>query len=358
MRILFYISTIRGGGAARVMVNLANGLAQRGYEICFVTNFAAEHEYELSSSIKRYSLEDTESKSNRVVKNSRRIKGLRKLIRRINPDVSIAFMRENNFRLILASKGLLTKTVVSVRNTPDKEYPSAFSKVLANLLYKRADSIIFQTESAQAAFPVYIRDKSKIIINPIDDKFFYEREGEGDYILACGRLSNQKNYPMMIQGFKGILNEYPNERLLIYGEGRLKDQIQNLINSLGVNQFIELKGYSTNMPEVYKQAKLLLVTSDYEGIPNTMLEAMASSIPVISTDCPCGGPRMIIKEGYNGYLVPVNDHVSFSEKIKLFLADDNRIKMNRAAQDTAEKFRLDAVLNEWIEVFNDIMTVQ
>ena len=162
MRILFYISTIRGGGAARVMVNVANGLAEEGCEVFFVTNFPADHEYALQERIERRSLESAESKSGTVVKNASRISALRRIIRETKPDVCVAFMAENNFRLLLAARGLGVKTVVSVRNDPAREYPTAFSRRLADALYKKADGVVFQTEDARAAFPAQIREKCSI----------------------------------------------------------------------------------------------------------------------------------------------------------------------------------------------------
>ena len=353
MKILFYISTIRGGGAARVMVNLANGMTEEGNDIVFVTNFPADHEYNLADGIVRNNLEKIENKGNVVVKNITRIRALRRVLKREKPDISIAFMGENNFRLILAACGLPTKTIVSVRNDPAQEYPNLFSKTLARTLYKKADGIVFQTKDAQLFFPDKVQQKSRIIFNQVDDSFFQENDCKGEYIIACGRLSRQKNYPMLINAFAEVLKDYPNEILRIYGEGVLKDDLKQLTRDLKIDHSVEFMGFSTNMVEVYRKAKFLVMTSDYEGMPNVMLEALASSVPVISTDCPCGGPRMIIKDGENGYLIPPGDVTALATAICMMLDSPQMVSsMRKKAREKAECFSPAKVLLEWEKTFS------
>lgn len=354
-KILFYISTIRGGGAARVMVNIANGLYKKGFDICFVTNFRTDHEYQLSNNIHRLNLEETERKDNILIKNMHRIAGLRKIICEEKPAVSISFMGENNFRLIPAAFGLPTKTILSVRNDPNKEYGRKGNKTLANLLFAKADGIVFQTEEARAFFSKRIQKKSRIIFNQVDDRFFQRNFENGKYIVACGRLSKQKNYPMMLQAFSKVLKFYPNEKLLIYGEGELREELENLKNDLGIDNAVEFMGFSTNMPEVYRGAKMLIMTSDYEGMPNAMLEALASSVPVISTDCPCGGPRIIIRNKINGYLVPVGDADAFAETISTVLADSSLLKrLKEGACESSQQFQADYIINDWLNYIIEV----
>lgn len=351
MKVLFYISTIGGGGAARVMVNVANGIAEKGHEVCFVTNFAAEHEYALHPGICRFNLEKDENKSNVVMKNMTRIKALRRVLKQTGPDVSVAFMGENNFRLLIAAKGLPTKTVVSVRNDPAREYPSKLIKKMANVLYTHADGLVFQTEDARAAFPEKVRQKSRIIFNQVDESFFYENYGPGEFLIACGRLNKQKNIPMLLKAFASVAPEHPDAELRIYGEGPLKDELIAMTKRLGIESAVRFMGFSGNMSEVYKQARLLLLSSDYEGLPNVMLEALASSVPVVSTDCPSGGPRMIIRNGENGYLVSVGDDREMADRMNEILSDTELYTgMRKNAYRTAAMFRPEQVLEEWTKM--------
>ena len=353
MKILFYISTIRGGGAARVMTNLANELSLDN-EVYFVTNFSSNHEYELSNNIHRYLIEKSESKDCVVIKNFKRIRKLRLIIKSIQPNVSVAFMAENNFRLILAALGLKTKTIISIRNDPKKEYEGFISSALAKSLFKKADGVVFQTEDAKNFFSMDIQKKSKIIFNQVDSKFFQKSEGPGKYIVACGRLSKQKNYPMLLKAFVEVHKTFPKEMLLIYGEGEQKNELVDLVDNYNLNDVVKFMGFSKNMQDVYKEAKMLVMTSDYEGVPNVVLEALASSVPVISTDCPCGGPRMMIEDGKNGYLVPVGSFDILADRIKYMLNDDNYLKFKDNAFKSSEVVKPENVLVLWKDFIYNI----
>ncbi len=358
MKMLFYISTICGGGAARVMVNLANEFAVYN-EVHFVTNFFSEHEYELNRKVHRHSIEKSESNSNVVKKNITRIRILRKLIKNIEPNISIAFMRENNFRLIFATRGLQTKTLVSIRNDPAKEYAGWLSRNMADILFKKADGVVFQTEEAQKFFSPEIQKKSCIIFNQVDSKFYQMIDEPGKHMIACGRLSKQKNYTMMLEAFKLVLEQYPDEKLLIYGEGDLKDELQQYVNELGIKESVKFMGFSENMDQNYKNAKMLLMTSDYEGMPNVILEALASSVPVVSTDCPCGGPRMVIEDGVNGFLNKTGDVQMFADSIIYLLSHVNELNsMKKKAYYSAKQFDRARVMKEWNNYMVQIVGIE
>ena len=349
MRILFYISTIRGGGAARVMVNLANSFAKSN-KICFVTNFPADHEYLLATDISRVFLEEKESHSNFLVKNASRVCKLRKLIKSWKPDISIAFMGENNFRLLAANCFLSGKVLLSVRNDPYREYPTILSKFMAKVLYRFADGIVFQTEDARNFFPSSVRHKSKIIMNQVDSKFFEIECSNVEYFVATGRLSAQKNYPVMIRAFSAVVERFPQETLYIYGDSSESQriQLQKLIDSLGMKNNIFLKGISTNVPEILSHAKAFLMSSDYEGMPNGLLEAMAVGLPCISTDCPCGGPKMLIEHQNNGILVPIQNEAALTSAI-LSLEENELLRKSLAknAKISAVRFQPERVLRQW-----------
>ena len=359
MRVLFYISTICGGGAARVMVNLANEFAVDN-EVHFVTNFLSEHEYVLNKKVHRHSIEQSESNNNVVRKNITRIRILRKLIKNIEPNISVAFMRENNFRLIFAARCLQPKTLIYIRNDPAREYAGWLSRNMADILFKKADGVVFQTEEAQKFFSSKIQKKSRIIFNQVDSKFYQMINEPGKHMIACGRLSKQKNYTMMLEAFKLVLEQYPDEKLHIYGEGDLKDELQQYAKILGIEASVRFMGFSENMVRNYRSAKLLLMTSDYEGMPNVILEALASSVPVVSTDCPCGGPRMVIENGVNGFLNKTGDVQMFADSIIYLLSHVNELNsMKEKAYYSAKQFAGERVMKEWNNyiaqiVFGDI----
>jgi glycosyltransferase involved in cell wall biosynthesis len=176
-------------------------------------------------------------------------------------------------------------------------------------LYKKADGFVFQTEDAAKYFEGIIKCDSKIIPNPINPKFIkepYKGEREKN-IVTVGRLESQKNQKMLIEAFGKIESKYPEYSLLIYGDGSKKEELQDLIKEKGLENKVILKGKIDDVENVIDKAKMFVLSSDYEGMPNALMEAMALGLPCISTDCPCGGPRYLMENGKSGLLVPVGN---------------------------------------------------
>ena len=355
MKIFFYINNIGFGGAERVMVNLSAIFAEKNYDVSLITSFRVEKEYELNNKVKRYSLEEEEQSSNFFKRNISRINKLRELCKKEKPDVLISFMGENNFRAILSTRGLRTKSIVSVRNDPNKEYPNLIFKFLAKNLYKKADGIVFQTDDAKSWFPKSIQNKSSVIMNQVSEKFFSIVKGDGEYFVATGRLNQQKNYLLMIRAFAKFIKVYPNEKLYIFGEGPSRKELEELIQSLHVEKNIILKGASNDIPKVLQRAKVFLLSSDYEGVPNGLLEAMAVGLACVSTDCPCGGPKMVINNNENGVLIPVGDENSLYEALCRMEDLDFRNKIATNAKCSAENFKPEVIFNKWEKYLIDVV---
>lgn len=355
--IMFYINAIHDGGAERVILQLAERFAQVGYRSVLVTSFVDTWEYPVPQGVERLSLEQAQTEQSRLKKNVQRIKKLRTLIKEYRPCVLISFMAEPNYRALLASLGLPVKTVISVRNDPEIEYRGRAGHILAKTLLPTADGCVFQTEDAKSWFPEVLQKKSVIIMNQVNPKFFeIERNAEPRDIVTTGRLNPQKNHELLIRAFSRIADK-TDENLKIYGAGELKEQLTELIDELGISERVFLCGASDDVPAVLAGAKLFVMSSDYEGMPNSLLEALAAGLPCISTDCPCGGPREVIENGENGLLVPVKDEEKLAEAMLALLSDSTLAeKMAAEAKHRAEKFRPDAVFAQWrefIERFTD-----
>ena len=356
MRILFYISTIQGGGAARVMVNLANSFFKNGEQVYFVINLSTDHDYELFKGIDCFVLDQKDRTKNKLRRTIDRVTGLRKLIKSIKPDICVSFMKENNYRLLVANIGLQPKTIVSVRNDPKKVYGKGIKRLFSYVVLGLSDGIVFQTDDAKDYFPSFIRKKSEVIMNEVSDSFYSKNTNHGSYFLAAGRLSKQKNYPMLLEAFKIACDHHPDIKLKIYGEGKLLVQLKQLSESLNISSNVSFEGFSNDMMSVYSDAICLLLSSDYEGVPNTMLESLAASVPVISTDCPCGGPRMIIQNSINGYLVPLGDSEAFADAIEKVINDVSLHEiLKQGAYNTAQQYRADKIHAKWNVYFHKII---
>ena len=347
-KFLFYINTLGHGGAERVMVNLANAFSSQGIDCTLVTSFPVEWEYECGVYIKRINLYDSRICGG-LKRNFRLIKALRKVIKSENPDTVISFMAEPNFRMLFASVGRKCRKIVSVRNDPNKEYPNAVFRFFAKTLYRLADGVVFQTKDAQEWFPKGIRRKSCIIMNQVDDVFYKTPLADERLdIITTGRLTAQKNHKMLIEAYSRVAKQITS-KLIIYGEGELRGELEAYVKSLGLEDKIFLPGAVENVPEVLQSAKVFVLSSNYEGMPNSLLEAMAMGLPCVSTDCPCGGPRDVLFSLGSQHLVEVGNIEHMAAALTNFctLDEEKEKDIIEKTKQISARFKSEAVINNW-----------
>ncbi|WP_276861675.1 glycosyltransferase family 4 protein [Anaerococcus tetradius] len=349
MKIAFYINAIHEGGAERVMVNLANDFVNRGDEIILITSFKDNWEYPYSYKIKRYLLEENPSSSSKIKRNIIRVTKLRKILKNERPDCLISFMAEPNYRAIVASLGLDNKVVISVRNDPEKEYSGIIGHFLGKTLLPLADGCVFQTKEAQEWFPKKLQRKSKMIYNAVKDDFFnIQRNVEKNTVVTCGRLEEQKNHKMLIDAFELVVRKLVDAKLFIYGEGSLRNELQNIIDKKGLGNNIKLCGNSNNIPGVLSKADLFVLSSDYEGMPNALMEALAAGVPSVSTDCPCGGPRMLIDNNKSGILTSPGDYEELGKALLETIGNLSlKNKFSIESKNRAEAYKSATILDMW-----------
>lgn len=355
MKILFYINTLDKGGAERAISNTASYFAEHGWDVILLTSFRVENEYSYSDKISRISIEEEQIIQSMLKRNLSRIKAIRQICRTEQVDVVVSFMREPNFRVLLATIGLRTKTVVSVRVDPNYEYQGFIGKMVGKLLLPYADGAVFQTEEAKAWFAKRLQRRAAVIYNVVDSKFFDTEYIGGNDIVSIGRISPQKNQTLLVQAFKMVHDRLPKERLLIYGRTEQDVGLEQLIEQLKLTDCVLLLGQHNNIPEILSGAKLFVLSSNYEGMPNALMEAMAVGVPSISTDCPSGGPRELFGEELAAMLTPVGDADVLADKIIELLSDEEkRLDVGRKMRERAEAFRSDKIGQEWVNYINGI----
>ena len=359
MNLMFYITSIeRGGGAERVICNLANSFSRLGHHCTMVTSEDSDQIYELDNNITYIPLGKGRM-DGFLKRNITLYRGLRKLVIEKKPDVLISFMAEPNFRAIPACRGTETKVLISVRNDPDREYPTLIHRFIAKHLFRKADFTVFQTKDAQAWFPEKVHRKSEVVPNQVDYRFYETKlQGQKADIVTTGRLEPQKNHRMLIDAFSRIADRI-SDNLIIIGEGSLRPALENQIRELGLTDRVLLPGRSEDVPASIGNAKLYVLSSDFEGMPNALMEAMALGLPCISTDCPCGGPKELINDGESGFLVPVNNPETLASKMLEVLDDaELREKFGREAAKTARRFYPDIVFEQWKKIITDLAGIQ
>lgn len=317
-KILFYISSLSKGGAERVLTNLADFLKDQNYKVVIVTNIRAKGEYEISSVILRRVIEEeTTTGSGRFQTIRRRIQTLRTIYKEEAPDLVISFMGKANLTAMLATAFTKIPVILSVRAEPALEYPTFFTRKLANLLFARSAGVICQTEDAKRFFSEKVQKKTVILPNSIKGSFIRPsftgiRKEE---IVTVGRLDENKNHAMLIRAFANIHKEFPKIILKIIGNGEDYHKLEALISSMKLEKNVFLMGEQEQIENLLYEAKVFVLCSNSEGMPNSLMEAMALGVPSISTDCPCGGPGMLIEDGKNGYLIPVGGEEELKDKL-------------------------------------------
>ncbi|MCR5576403.1 MAG: glycosyltransferase family 4 protein [Oscillospiraceae bacterium] len=345
--LLFYINSLHRGGAQRVMVQLAGRFAAAGRRVILLTSYREADEYPVPDGVERLSIEDEQRRQDALRRNLSRIRALRELCRKERPAALIAFMAEPNFRAVLAARGLQVPVIVSVRNDPDREYAGKLFRFVGKHVLPEADFCVFQTERARAWFPEKLRKKSAVIMNQVDESFFDRPAcSEPRDIVAVGRLTAQKDHALLIRAYAAL--GPVGDRLVIYGEGEKRAELEALVRELSLKGRVLLPGLSADIPRDIEGAKLFVLPSDYEGMPNALLEAMALGLACISTDCPCGGPAELIENDKNGLLVPVGDEAALTAAMARLLGDEaERASLGRTAREGAEAFRPEAVFRQW-----------
>lgn len=348
-KIAFFIPQIGGGGAERVVANLVNQIADNGVPVILITKKKKAGEYPLSSQVNRCYIDSKNSKFG-VINKLNHVKELRDICKSKKIDVVVSFIKPANYIATFATLGIHTKHILSVRNAPEFLYPSLVSKFFAKMLFPLADGAVFQTPDAQAWFPSKLQKKSSIIFNPVKSSFYFcKRQPVKNRVVTCGRLTKQKNHEMLIRSFRNVLDKVNDAELYIYGEGPLESFLKSLIDKLNLNKNVFLKGRVSEVPYVLSQASLFVLSSDVEGTPNALMEAMAMGIPSISTDCPCGGPKMLLNFSGAGVLVPIKDHTKLADSIISLLSSPELCnEMGKKAKIKSADFQEEVIYKQWL----------
>lgn len=359
-KIALYISSLRRGGAERVMANLAGYFYREGCQVLLVTTRREAAEYEIPEGIRRRISEPSPEElcGGRLSNFKKRFSTLRNIWKEEKPDVILSFIGKNNMMAILTSRGLRIPVAVSVRGEPMEEYYNKGLRLMARQLFRLAEGVVLQTKRSASFFPKAVQKKAVILRNPVHPDFFREPfEGEREKtIVAVGRVDENKNHEMLIRAFAGIAHDFPQYRLLIYGEGEKREELQKLTKEMGLEENVLLPGNAEHVEEVIYRARAFVLPSNTEGMPNTLIEAMLLGITVVATDCPCGGPAELIEHGQNGLLTPVGDVEKMKESLRRVLENPQEAdRLGRNAAQIRNLYQAEAVYGSWKAYLESMM---
>lgn len=358
MKILFVSYRLSGGGAERVISVLSNQMQQMGHDVGVLLYKRTPDEYGLNNDVSILELETlySESVGNPVSRKFRRIRGIRRLVSEYKPDVIIPFLDSMVIETYHATRGMNIPVIATVRNNPEKS--NNLDSLYRNYVFARCSSVFLQTEDQGRYFNERIRKKSFVVPNPVNEQMLNLGRTRVPHagiknIVTCGRLEKQKNHNLLIEAMVFVHDIYPDVSLSIYGEGSEQDKLQQLINDNHAEDYVFLMGRNNHIDEVLSEADLFALSSDFEGMPNALMEAMACGLPCISTDCPTG-PRDLIGNNERGLLVPVGEISKMSDAICEMISNANKASVLGAAAHSYLKsfFSPQEIANQLLKEIN------
>lgn len=321
-RVTLLVNSLRGGGTEGVCVTLANGLARAGWQVDLVVLSLerAVRTEDLCSAVRLLSLDCRRSLT--------ALPALYRYCVAASPAVFLCFNPQLAVLLVmLRVLGKRHTVVVRGQNnmSAKRSREASFwhrhvSHALFRIFYGRCNYFVAQSAGmAQDMIVSYgvPSDRLQVIHNPLSAEFgalpgitAARHPAPERYVLCVGRLVEQKGFDQAIEVFARLAADFPLLRLIIAGEGPLRGELRQLAEAKGLGERVDFPGYRTDLPLLMRDAACLWLTSWYEGFPNVMVEALASGLPIVAYDCP-SGPREIVTDGINGYVVPLGDLTAF-----------------------------------------------
>lgn len=358
MRIIILTDHFGQGGAERVASLIVNGLSTITENKIHVCVFENINNYKVEINRVNFHLLANKEKSH--LSNAwLKIKNLANIIKEEKIDIIYSFgpiMASYAYMAKQLSRRKNIKLIASERNDPRKEPTKKWKQIIRNFCYNRSDILVCQTPmAAELLRNLYnIRTKIVIIPNPITPNLPNWTGENSKEIITAARLTKQKNLPMLIDAFSSVLERHPEYKLIIYGEGELRQSLEQKIARMNLQSSISLPGFAKDIHHIMQNAYIYVSSSDYEGISNSMLEALGIGLPCICTDCPVGGASMFIKNGKNGLLTQVGNTHELAEAIINLIENKNLAKsISSNSKKINQLIALESITNKWINLIRD-----
>jgi len=353
MRIGLLVSTLRRGGAERVMSELASHWASAGHEVTLVVIASESQLYQVDPKVRIVELGYKADGKRTLKKTIGLLINYRRAVSEYRPHVMVSFIYKYNILALLLNIGLRIDTYVSDRNYPGESY-GVIVDFLKKVTYKiLSKGVVAQTEAARmhTAGKLGIRNVAVLpnpvckLPKPLEDSRGANRRRR---IISVGRLVEQKGHRYLIDAFAHIND--PDWDLVILGDGELKPLLMRLIEEKGLNNRVYFPGLVENTGDWLNESEIFAFPSLHEGFPNALLEAMTLGMPCVSFDCPTG-PRELITDGEDGFLIPVGDIEQLIERLRTLMKDESlrRSFREKARHKMNRLFSRDDILRKWDE---------
>lgn len=380
MKLLYFIPALYNhGGMERVLTQKINYLAEYlGYEIDVITT-EQKHQpcaFSLSGKVRLFHLDlnfnDHYDQSlifkmiNHYAKLRRYKKEIYKILETEKPDIVISLGgKEIDFLYKLktnAGKVCEMHFSMNVRKQfLDSRKHGFVWKLIGTLrtnqlkkVTKTLDKLIVLTNQDKIQWESTHKNVLHIV-NPNPFVTQSEKRTDSKTVISVGRLDAQKGYDLLIDAWKLVVEKHPDWKLNIFGTGELEHELRNKIRIFDMEDKIELKGLSKEIEKEYMASSFFVMSSLYEGLPMVLLEAMSCGLPVVSFDCEWG-PREVIQNERNGFLVPAKDYIKLADQINILIENRQlRNEMSNEAVRTSKKYDIAKVMRQWDEMFKSLI---
>lgn len=354
-KLLFYTMIMTKGGTENTIANLVNHFINE-FDIILVTNIKCDIEYELNPQIQCVSI-DAENKKNEknmkkvITKLSlQRSQKLKEIILKEKPDLLLTFLPEPTIRALGLKKYFKNiPIIVAIRNHPKQEFTLPFLKIIRNYYYRKADKIILQDNTYAKYLKKNIQHKITVIPNFLSPNLDVATKTtiREKKIVTVTRLEKQKNISLLIKAFSKLNRKFDGYKLYICGTGSEKNYLEEQIKRLNLEKRAFLLGRVKRIEDVIKNASIFVLPSNYEGMPNVLLEAMALSLPVITTRSTEVIDK-IIKSGVNGIVVKKKDVYELTSAMEYLLENPHIASMlGERASKVRVDYSQDSIIEKW-----------
>lgn len=351
--ILFITNSLGFGGAEKMLTFVANSLFERGYAVSIVNlnnipDYINARQQTVAEGIKVYSVRLPAGEK----KNLYYVNAVKKAAREMNADVLVGFTCYPNVYASAVGKLLHIRSVMSERGDPDRTFGKGIKDKICRFVIGTGDGGVFQTEGAMQYYGRGLQKRGAVIPNPIFVKGEIPAVTPSmreKTVVSVGRFDNvQKRYDVMLDAFKLFSEKHPDYVLKLYGKGDDEAQIRAWVADRGLTDKVRFMGLTAQPMQDIARDSIFLITSDFEGISNSLLEAMAVGLPCVSTDHTPGGARLLIQSGENGLLAPVGDAERLAAALCAF-AEDGALaaRCGENAKQVLERFAPPRIIDAW-----------
>lgn len=356
--ILFALNNIGYGGASKITVWLMHHLQKVGYKVSVIA-YTSECSRDIPEGVNVIKIIHS---NNSVARNSLDVfvhaKVIRSYILKNKPELVISYGDHLLYALVLVKLFYNFNLLVSERTDPYS--PKGFSDKFRRFLYRFGDAFVFQTNEAQSYFPEKIRSASRVIYNPVMKCIkskIWNLENTSKAIINVGRLDiRQKRQDVMLKAFAIFVKQHPDYQLWLVGDGVERKELEEITQQQGISDNVRFLGFRSDVDALLAKARLFVLSSDYEGIPNSMIEALQCGIPVVSTDCSPGGAKLLLNNGRHGRIVPRENVIALSQAMNEVVNSDKSLSdASNSTRGALERFDENIIAEQWVEYINQFL---